>query len=60
MGVCDPGALRPDMLRRRVDQHTVRSYAELYEWLGHRELLSDPPEGWAADWADAHPDRFTV
>ena len=34
------------------------SYAELYEWLGHGELLAEPPESWAADWERADPDSF--
>ena len=60
MGVRHPGELRPHMLRRRVDPHTVLSYAELYDWLSPRELLSDPPQDWAEDWAAANPDHFTV
>ncbi|WP_051385736.1 FMN-binding glutamate synthase family protein [Actinokineospora inagensis] len=60
MGVDHPDDLRPHMLRRRVDPHTVRSYDELYHWLGHGELLVDPPQGWVADWTAADPDHFTV
>jgi hypothetical protein len=60
MGVRHPDELRPHMLRRRVDPHTVTSYADLYCWLDQRELLSDPPQGWAADWSAADPDRFTI
>ncbi|WP_190185796.1 FMN-binding glutamate synthase family protein [Streptomyces cirratus] len=59
MGVEDPGGLRPHMLMHRVDPHTVRSYAELHDWLAPGELLASPPEGWAGDWAAADPDRFT-
>jgi glutamate synthase domain-containing protein 2 len=58
MGLTGPAGLRPRMLRRRIDPTTVRSYAELYEWLDTGELLSDPPESWAPDWSHAHPDRF--
>jgi glutamate synthase domain-containing protein 2 len=58
LGVSDPSELRPHMLRRRIDPHMLRSYGELYYWLGDQELLSDPPEEWAEDWAQAHPDRF--
>lgn len=58
MGVTRLDELRPHMLSRRVDPTTVRTYAELYEWLGDGELVADAPESWAADWAAAHPDRF--
>ncbi|MFG2138383.1 FMN-binding glutamate synthase family protein [Streptomyces sp. NPDC048650] len=60
MGVQHPDELRPHMLRRRIDALTVRSYAELYDWLAPGELRAGPPPAWAADWAAAHPDRFTV
>ncbi|MFE2377972.1 FMN-binding glutamate synthase family protein [Streptomyces sp. NPDC059398] len=60
MGVADPADLRPHMLRRRIDPFTVRSYAEMYEWLAPGQLLADAPESWAADWHAADPDRFTV
>jgi glutamate synthase domain-containing protein 2 len=58
MGVRDPGEVTPHMLMRRVDEATSRSYAEIYEWLRPGELLADPPEAWAADWARADPDSF--
>lgn len=60
MGVPDPAALRPHMLRRRVSPEDVRSYAELYPWLDSGQLLADPPEDWVADWSAADPDRFTT
>ncbi|MEE4546359.1 FMN-binding glutamate synthase family protein [Streptomyces sp. V4-01] len=60
MGVTDPAQLRPHMLRERVDPYTVRSYADLYEWLAPGELLAEPPASWAADWEAADPDRFSV
>lgn len=59
MGVDTPGELRPHMLLHRVDPHTVRSYAELHEWLTPGRLLASPPDGWASDWEAADPDRFT-
>ena len=37
-----------------------KPYAELYDWLAPGQLLSEPPEGWARDWAEADPDRFSV
>jgi glutamate synthase domain-containing protein 2 len=58
MGLPGPDALAPNLLHRRVDHVTVRSYAELYDWLEPGELVADAPEDWAADWAAADPDRF--
>jgi glutamate synthase domain-containing protein 2 len=60
MGVRDPADLRPHMLRRRIDPHDVRSYAELYPWLDSGQLLADPPSDWLDDWSAADPDRFTT
>ncbi|WP_327289732.1 FMN-binding glutamate synthase family protein [Streptomyces sp. NBC_01198] len=60
MGVTDPAELGPHMLRRRIDPQTVRSYDELYDWLSPGQLLAEPPADWAADWAAADPDTFTV
>jgi glutamate synthase domain-containing protein 2 len=60
MGVTDPAELSPHMLRRRTDPQTVRAYDELYDWLSPGELLAEPPASWAADWAAADPDRFTI
>lgn len=60
MGVQSPHELRTHMLRRRLDQATVRSYAELYEWLEPGRLLDDPPAGWLDDWKSADPDLFTA
>ncbi|MGW2788014.1 FMN-binding glutamate synthase family protein [Streptomyces populi] len=59
MGVADPSGLHPSMLLQRVDPHTVRSYAELHEWLTSGQLLASAPESWAPDWQTAHSDRFT-
>ncbi|MFD5723831.1 FMN-binding glutamate synthase family protein [Streptomyces sp. NPDC127036] len=59
MGVDEPHGLRPHMLVQRVDPHTVRSYAELHEWLTPGQLLASVPDSWALDWKAAHPDRFT-
>ncbi|MGZ4276477.1 MAG: FMN-binding glutamate synthase family protein [Solirubrobacteraceae bacterium] len=58
MGVREPHEVLPHMLMRRIDQHEVRSYAELYDWLEPGELLSEPPRSWAADWRRADPDSF--
>jgi hypothetical protein len=60
MGVSHPGGLNPHMLMRRVSVDRARSYAELYDWLRPGELLAEPPELWAADWARADPDSFAA
>jgi glutamate synthase domain-containing protein 2 len=60
MGVTDPSELRPHMLRRRIDAHSVRSFDEMYEWLAPGQLLAEPPPTWAADWLAAAPDHFAV
>lgn len=59
MDIDVPRPCAPHMLLRRIDPHTVRSYAELREWLSPGQLLASPSETWAADWAAADPDRFT-
>ncbi|WUC69283.1 FMN-binding glutamate synthase family protein (plasmid) [Streptomyces sp. NBC_00667] len=59
MGVDHPGQLHPGLLMHRVDPHTVRSGAQLYEWLTPGQLLEDAPSSWAEDWAAADPTRFT-
>ncbi|EME20423.1 FMN-binding glutamate synthase family protein [Rhodococcus triatomae] len=58
MGADGFADLRPSMLNRRVDAHTTKTYAELYEWLQDGELLEDPPTSWRSDWIDASADRF--
>jgi glutamate synthase domain-containing protein 2 len=60
MGVRGAHELRPHMLCRRTDPVTVRTYAELYDWLAPGQLLAEPPRGWADDWAAAGPDRFSM
>ena len=60
MGVGEPAQLTPHMLMRRVTAARISSYAELYHWLEPGELLGEPPEFWAADWARANPDSFAV
>ncbi len=58
MGVADPADLHPSMLRRNVSVVENRSYAELFTWLEPGQLLADPPQEWAADWARASADTF--
>ena len=59
MGVSAPSQLRGDMLRTRVDPHTVRSHAELYPALESDQLLDNrAPVAWQTEWHEADPDRF--
>jgi uncharacterized protein YqiB (DUF1249 family) len=58
MGVRDPADLSPHQLRLNTSPSGNQSYAELYEWLEPGQLLSEPPESWAGDWAAASPDTF--
>jgi glutamate synthase domain-containing protein 2 len=58
MGLRGPSEIEPWMLIRRVDEATISSYADLYEWLEPDELLDSPPPSWAADWQRADPDSF--
>ncbi|WP_344660337.1 FMN-binding glutamate synthase family protein [Catenulispora subtropica] len=58
MGLTGPHELRPEMVRRRVSQRKVSSYAELYDYLEPGELLGEPVGGWDLDWRAADPDSF--
>ena len=58
MGLHSPSDVGPHHLVRRVDHVSCRSYAELFDWLEPGQLLGDPPEPWATDWARADPDSF--
>jgi glutamate synthase domain-containing protein 2 len=61
MGVEEPSQLRPQMLQRRIDPHTVRTYGDIYPWLAPGQLTHDEaPAPWALDWHHADPDQFTV
>ena len=60
LGAHGPQDLSRTMLRRRISQTEVVSYASLYNWLEPDELLTDPPRRWAGDWERADPDRFGV
>lgn len=59
MGAHDFSELSPAMLRRRIGHMDTKSYAELYNWLQPGELLQQPPESWAQDWAAANVDAFS-
>jgi glutamate synthase domain-containing protein 2 len=58
LGLAGPHELSPAMLMRRIDHVHTRSYLELYDWLGPRELLDGVPPDWADDWNAASPDSF--
>ncbi|GAB2837651.1 FMN-binding glutamate synthase family protein [Streptomyces daliensis] len=61
LGARSAADLRPDMLRRRVGPDTVRSFADLYEWLEPGQLLDGAaPRDWARDWHEADADTFTA
>jgi glutamate synthase domain-containing protein 2 len=59
LGLSGPAELHPAMLSRRVDPVRTATYFDLYGWLKPGELLGEPPEDWADDWAAASPDSFT-
>ncbi|MEO9323591.1 FMN-binding glutamate synthase family protein [Nocardioides sp. C4-1] len=59
MGLHSFDDLAPHQLRRRVDHQTIRSYAEMFDYLAPGQLLTDAPPAWRADWDAADPDRFT-
>jgi glutamate synthase domain-containing protein 2 len=58
LGLAGPQELNPAMLMRRIDHIHTDSYAQLYDWLQPKELLGEPPDAWADDWAAASPDTF--
>lgn len=58
MGLSNPSELNPSLLMRRINPTTVKSYAELYQYLEPNQLIEDPPEQWATDWNKASADRF--
>jgi glutamate synthase domain-containing protein 2 len=58
MGLAGPQELHPALLLRRIDHVRTANYAQLYDWLSPGELLAEPPEDWAQDWAAASPDTF--
>ena len=58
MGLTSFEELRPHMLRRRVHDGAISSYADLFEHLERGQLLAEPPAAWEHDWVLADPDRF--
>lgn len=60
MGVDDPAQLRRHQLRVRIEPRAVRRDDRPLPPPAPGQLLAEPPRAWAADWAAADPDRFTV
>lgn len=58
MGARTPADLKPWMLRQVVSPTCTESYETLYEWLEPGQLLTNPPEAWAREWAEANPHSF--
>ena len=60
-GLTHPKDLTPMHLLKRVSPHEVKSFAELYTFLGDRELLAGTGHvAYAHAWNIAHAHRFTV
>jgi hypothetical protein len=59
LGLDSPRELHPAMLMRRIDHIHTDSYAQLYDWLAPKQLLSEPPAEWRHDWFAASADTFT-
>ncbi|MCB9916333.1 MAG: FMN-binding glutamate synthase family protein [Planctomycetes bacterium] len=58
-GLDSPRQLEPRHIMRRVDPVTVKSYAELYDYVEPGALLFEPvPQSFEADWLRARSDRF--
>ncbi|TPV96365.1 MAG: FMN-binding glutamate synthase family protein [Myxococcales bacterium FL481] len=59
MGLEHPRDLRPRHVQRRVRQHEVRHYGELYSFLETDALRRDPvPTAFAPAWIEADPTSF--
>jgi glutamate synthase domain-containing protein 2 len=60
-GLSHPKQLTPMHLLKRVSAHEVKTFAELYTFLGDRELLAGTGHAtYAHAWNIAHARRFTV
>lgn len=60
-GLAHPKDLTPMHLLKRVSPHEVKTFAELYTFLGERELLAGTGHAaYAHAWNIAHARRFTV
>ena len=60
-GLAHPKDLTPMHLLKRVSPHEVKTFGELYTFLGDRELLAGTGHAaYAQSWNIAHAARFTV
>jgi hypothetical protein len=56
-----PNQLRPLHILKRISPSEVKSFAEVYTFLKHRELLSDAGHPhYAEQWALADAQRFVL
>lgn len=59
MGIKHPGEIIPAHIMRRIDQQTIKSYAEIYEWLTPGALLAKQlPVSFAKAWQSASSGVF--
>ncbi|KAA0131568.1 FMN-binding glutamate synthase family protein [Gimesia chilikensis] len=59
LGLSSPDQLSPELLLRRVNSTTVKSYAEIFYQAEENELLTAPPaEFWQRDWEQASSEHF--
>ncbi|MFT5141559.1 MAG: glutamate synthase domain-containing protein 2 [Rhodothermales bacterium] len=61
MGVSSPDPVTPDLVFRRIDDMTVKSFAELYPYPapGSFKQGLPVPDAWGAAWEAASKDSFT-
>jgi len=58
MGLHSFDELRPHMLRRRVHDGVIASYADLFDHREPGQHLHEAPRSWDSDWQQAEPNRF--
>lgn len=58
MGLESHRDLRPEHLRRRVNQFEVRSYGELFQWEQEGTWKERPPVKWAPQWDKINSSTF--
>lgn len=62
MGITRPNQISPDMLYRRVSGTSIKTFAEIYEYLEPGTLIEDGnhPDIWRREWNAASPFTFSV
>ncbi|MCF6764194.1 FMN-binding glutamate synthase family protein [Thiotrichales bacterium 19S3-7] len=60
MGLNTPCELEPNMILRRIDANSIRSYQDIYRYLNPGDLLKDEtvPEHFKKFWQDASAEKF--